>query len=203
MLNLVLFEPTSVSKASVIFQKPVELALFPKHSINVITPNIYELTAMYNAAKENGHFERMEWWSILDSFKVTSQFRQGKFRPMNLEAEIDVEILLRKTNPEQYGLEQQVDQEINYDHLLDLTVEGSVQQAMALLPYIPNILIKLGPRGTLCVRLAPKGHETKEKETNTLRLRGANVDVIVRYSPGLKHEGIVSVTGAGYLSPSL
>lgn len=77
--DLVLFEPTSVSKAAVIFQKPVKLELFPKHSINIITPNIFELKAMYNAAQENGHFEGKEWWTILDSFKVTSQFRQGKF----------------------------------------------------------------------------------------------------------------------------
>jgi hypothetical protein len=106
---------------------------------------------------------------------------------------------LRKTNPEQYGLDKQDDpQALSYDHLLDLITEGSVQQAMALLPYIPNILIKLGPRGTLCVRLAPTGQETKETETHSLRLQGTHVDVIVRYSPGLKHEGIVSVTGAGY-----
>lgn len=81
--------------------------------------------------------------------------------------------------------------------LADLVVEGSVQQAISLLPYIPNILIKLGPRGVLCVRLCPKGSAEKE-DSMTLRVKGATADVVVRYFPGLQHQGIVSVTGAGY-----
>lgn len=32
---------------------------------------------MYDAAQENGHFEGSDWWSILDSFKITSHFRRG------------------------------------------------------------------------------------------------------------------------------
>jgi pseudouridylate synthase / pseudouridine kinase len=151
---------------------------------------MFELKAMYDAAKENGHFEGSDWWSILDSFKITSLFRQGSFSPMLTE--IDVEILLRRVNPGKH----------NFDScdppMLDLIMEGSVQQALSLLPYIPNILIKLGPRGVLCVRLIPKADETNKSDINTLRLQGANADVIVRYFPGLMHQGIVSVTGAGY-----
>jgi len=84
-------------------------------------------------------------------------------------------------------------------HFADLAVEGSVQQAISLLPYTPNILIKLGPRGVLCVRLSPKGSRTKD-ESLTLRLNGPNVDVVIRYFPGLQHQGIISVTGAGFYS---
>lgn len=181
-------------KATTIFKKPVELGLFPKHSINIVTPNIFELKAMYDAAKENGHFEGSDWWSILDSFKITSRFRQGTFS-LTL-TEIDVEILLRRVNPTKHdfdGRQAKIDPPI-----LDLIMEGSVQQALSLLPYIPNILIKLGPRGVLSVRLVPKANETNKTDINTLRLQGANADVIVRYFPGLKHQGIVSVTGAGY-----
>jgi pseudouridylate synthase / pseudouridine kinase len=179
----------------VIFRKPVKLGLFPKHSINVITPNILELKAMYNAAQENGLFEGSEWWSILDSFKVTSQFRQGS--ELLDHAEIDVEILLRKITP---GKDSSVvdSKGGNIDPPLPgLIIEGSVQQAMSLLPYIPNVLIKLGPQGILCVRLFPKDAAINDTD-NTLRLRGAHVDVIVRYFPGLKTQGIVSVTGAGF-----
>lgn len=79
----------------------------------------------------------------------------------------------------------------------DLIGNGTVQQAIQLLPYIPNILIKLGERGVLSVRLCPKnGGDRDTKES--LRLRGVNTDVCMRHHPGLKHEGIVSVTGAGY-----
>jgi hypothetical protein len=80
----------------------------------------------------------------------------------------------------------------------DLIREGSVQQALALLPYIPNILLKLGSHGVLCVRLCPKNSEISYKDGKTLQSKGVDVDVIVRYYPGLKHDGIVSVTGAGY-----
>src|SRR5271156_4832900 len=76
--EIVLFEPTSVPKASVIFREPVELEVFPRHSINIVTPNMLELKAMHQAAQDNGYFEGPEWWSMLDSFKVTSQFRQGR-----------------------------------------------------------------------------------------------------------------------------
>lgn len=80
----------------------------------------------------------------------------------------------------------------------DLIHEGSVQQALALLPYIPNILLKLGSRGVLCIRLCPKNSEFHDKDGTTLQSQGVDADVVVRYYPGLKHEGIVSVTGAGY-----
>ena len=74
-----LFEPTSLERATIIFQKPVELGIYPNHSIDIITPNLYELKAMFNAAQGNHYFERPEWQSILDNIKLTHQFRQGNF----------------------------------------------------------------------------------------------------------------------------
>lgn len=73
----VLFEPTSVARAATIFQKPAQLGLFPKHSIDMITPNVFELKAMFNEAERNNHFEGEEWVSLIDSFGLTTQFRQG------------------------------------------------------------------------------------------------------------------------------
>ena len=81
----------------------------------------------------------------------------------------------------------------------DLIEKGTVQQAIQLLPYIPIILIKLGERGVLSVRLRTKD-SVQTDENGTLRLMGRNADVCVRYHPGLKHSGIVSVTGAGYIN---
>jgi pyridoxal/pyridoxine/pyridoxamine kinase len=63
----------------VIFEKPVDLKIFPNHSIDVITPNVFELKAMFKAAQDNDHFEGAEWRSLLDSFQLASQFRQGYF----------------------------------------------------------------------------------------------------------------------------
>jgi pseudouridine-5'-phosphate glycosidase/pseudouridine kinase len=45
--------------------------------MNIVTPNIYELKAMFTAAQENDFFESAEWWNVLDSFNITSLFRQG------------------------------------------------------------------------------------------------------------------------------
>ena len=81
----------------------------------------------------------------------------------------------------------------------DVATEGIVQQAIAMLPFIPNILIKLGARGVLSVRLCPKDSEVSGETSDLLlRSKGVHGDVIMRYYPGLKHQGIVSVTGAGY-----
>jgi hypothetical protein len=91
-----------------------------------------------------------------------------------------------------------VDLEILLKGMPDLIEKGTVQQAIQLLPYIPNILIKLGGRGVLSVRLRTKDSIDSD-EKGTLRLRGGNTDICVRYHPGLKNSGIVSVTGAGYL----
>jgi pseudouridine-5'-phosphate glycosidase/pseudouridine kinase len=79
LLMEVLFEPTSVPKARKLFEKPVELGLFPKHSVSIVTPNILELRSLYEAADENEFFAGSEWWSILDGFGITSQFRDGTF----------------------------------------------------------------------------------------------------------------------------
>ena len=64
-------------KSTVIFQKPVELGVFPNHSINIVTPNIYELSAMYDVARENGYFEILPWWSLVDSLRIPADFRES------------------------------------------------------------------------------------------------------------------------------
>lgn len=83
--------------------------------------------------------------------------------------------------------------------LPDLAGEGMIPQAIKLLPYIPNVLVKLGPLGVLLIRLCPKNSEIKSNP-NMLRINGVYVDVVIRHFPGLKHEGVVSVNGAGYTS---
>ena len=120
---------------------------------------------------------------------------------------LDVEILLRKvrvgdvtsdtTSPIVSVVESVVKGEER--PFADLVVEGSVQQAISLLPYIPNILIKLGSKGILCVRLSQKSSRAEDGFLS-LRSSGPNVDVVVQYFPGLHHQGIVSVTGAGFYS---
>ena len=89
----------------------------------------------------------------------------------------------------------------------DLVSEGVIQQAVTLLPYIPNILITLGPYGVLSVRLCPKSGNTSSRSqwsrwidvlSHSLRLPGVHGDVYLRHHRGMKSSKVVSVTGAGY-----
>jgi hypothetical protein len=126
---------------------------------------------------------------------------------------LDVEFLLRKASREhRHG---SLDDPIEFEYNVathspqnelelklgrDLMGEGALHQAVALLPYIPNIFIKLGSLGVLCVRLCPKDTEIKSTDASTLRFPGNDADVIVQHHRGLPHKGIVSMTGAGYIS---
>ena len=80
----------------------------------------------------------------------------------------------------------------------DLMGDGALQQAVALLPYIPNIFVKLGSLGVLCVRLCPKETKIKTTDASTLRFPGLESDIVVQHHRGLPQKSIVSVTGAGY-----
>jgi hypothetical protein len=62
----------------------------------------------------------------------------------------------------------------------------AADQAVALLPYIPNIYIKLGTFGVLSVRL---------DQSPSAGLRFG--DFVVQHHPGSPQKAIVSVTGAG------
>jgi pseudouridylate synthase / pseudouridine kinase len=148
------------------------LDLFPDHSISIVTPTIHELEAMVTAAQINGFFDSNQWWTILDSFGVESLFRRGT---TSHTAKVAVDIHLK--------------------HMPDLIESGIIQQAIQLLPYIPNILIKLGPRGVVSIYLSPKTTKT----VKGVRSQGKNVDVCVQHHLGTKVDQIVSVTGAGYI----
>lgn len=66
------FEPVSNVKGAGLFQmkKPYRLSVFPKPSVNLATPNIHELAAMYHAARESDAFERNDWWGIIDALGI-------------------------------------------------------------------------------------------------------------------------------------
>lgn len=67
-----IFEPVSNMKSAGIFQlpKPHTLSVFPSPSIHLATPNIYELSAMYTAARENNFFDRGDWWDVIDALGI-------------------------------------------------------------------------------------------------------------------------------------
>ncbi|KAF4975902.1 hypothetical protein FZEAL_7375 [Fusarium zealandicum] len=65
------FEPVSTAKSMNLFcpQKGhPKLRVFPKPTVDIASPNSYELAAMYSAARENGYLESPEWFDIIDAF---------------------------------------------------------------------------------------------------------------------------------------
>ncbi|GKT42015.1 pseudouridine-metabolizing bifunctional protein [Colletotrichum spaethianum] len=65
----VAFEPVSTAKSISLFPREhPHLGVFPNPGIDIASPNHYELTAMYSAAKENGFFDTPEWFEVIDAF---------------------------------------------------------------------------------------------------------------------------------------
>lgn len=70
----VAFEPVSMQKSKGLFppQKGMpRLQVFPDASVDLASPNTYELAAMYDVAKENGYLEEPEWFDVIDAFRMT------------------------------------------------------------------------------------------------------------------------------------
>jgi pseudouridylate synthase / pseudouridine kinase len=66
----VAFEPVSAEKSTRLFgqysgQPP--LGVYPQPSLDLASPNTYELAAMYGAAKENGYLDTMDWFQVIDA----------------------------------------------------------------------------------------------------------------------------------------
>ncbi|KAI5210156.1 IdgA domain protein [Aureobasidium subglaciale] len=70
----VAFEPVSTAKASRILQLPRQTPLrtFPDASIHLSTPNSMELSALYEAARSLGFFDRQDWWAVIDALGIPS-----------------------------------------------------------------------------------------------------------------------------------
>ena len=68
------FEPVSNAKSvrPLHLPNPHILSTFPNPSINLTTPNRYELEAMHSAAREGGFFERADWWEVIDALGIPS-----------------------------------------------------------------------------------------------------------------------------------
>jgi len=94
-------------------------AVYPKHDVDLITPNEHELDAIYKAAHERDYFERQDWWTVIDALGISST-----------------------------GVTVQLG-ELTTPELVD---EGVPQRMIQLLPFIPNIITKLGAKGMQLIR---------------------------------------------------
>ncbi|CAG8529237.1 1306_t:CDS:10 [Cetraspora pellucida] len=117
------FEPTSVPKSFKILKDQLLFSkLLTTHALTYITPNIYELKAMYYEAEKYGYFnfDNHLWFQKLDELNIGQKFRT------------DVERIITK-----------------HPKLLFLQNDGILVQVVNFLPYLPNIIVKLGENGIL------------------------------------------------------
>ncbi|RYP90564.1 hypothetical protein DL770_003326 [Monosporascus sp. CRB-9-2] len=67
----VAFEPVSIEKSARLFCSPKgleSLGVFPNASVDLATPNQYELASMHAAAQQNEYLDDSRWWGVIDSF---------------------------------------------------------------------------------------------------------------------------------------
>ncbi|KAI0482755.1 Indigoidine synthase A like protein-domain-containing protein [Xylariaceae sp. FL0804] len=65
------FEPVSLEKSARLFLAGKELddlGVFPSSTVDLATPNQYELAAMHAAALEREYFDDQRWWGVVDAF---------------------------------------------------------------------------------------------------------------------------------------
>lgn len=157
------FEPVSTAKAVRLFEPPNRsniskeyiLPVFPNHSLNIVTPNHFELASMHAAAREAGCFERQDWWEVIDAMGIPASGARSRLAMSSTPTLVD---------------------------------QGVPQQSMQLLPFMPCILAKLGPKGVLLTMLLGKEDE---------RLRHGNAaPYIISRSRG---EGPASTVGGVYM----
>jgi pseudouridine-5'-phosphate glycosidase/pseudouridine kinase len=93
--------------------------VYPKHDVDLTTPNERELDAIYMAAQERDYLEWQDWWTVIDALGIPSTGVSAQLQEL--------------TTPE-------------------LVNEGIPQRMVQLLPFIPNIITKLGGRGMQLIR---------------------------------------------------
>ena len=176
----VAFEPVSNEKGARLFHKSTEAVsgedVFPNHKIELCTPNIFELEAMYVAAREAELFQSPRWWDVVNH--------------MNLSASGSRDLLVRALG-------------------VELVERGVPQMMLQLVPYAPQLVVKLGARGCLVAILLPAGDarlSSPEAGRYVLarvedeKAAGGMGGVYMRLFPPaemVREEDVVSVNGVG------
>lgn len=125
------FEPTSTVKCSAIVpalsawsSQAAQFSTTPP--IGYASPNLLELSVMYQSAQDLGLLSTEQHWLRLNSFDLGGEYRN------------QIEMLCRRPGP--------VD-------LSSLLRDGVPQMAVSLLPYFQHLIIKCGDRGQYCIHL--------------------------------------------------
>lgn len=87
----VAFEPVSTAKSRRLFLASAlgKPGVVPDHNVDLVTPNTYELSAMYAAAQDVELFERQDWWHVIDSLGLSSMGSRDKLVAITNTALVD------------------------------------------------------------------------------------------------------------------
>ncbi|EPX71355.1 carbohydrate kinase [Schizosaccharomyces octosporus yFS286] len=97
------------------------LDVLKNSSVDYITPNLYELDILFEAIKQRGLCETDKWWETINSYGITSSYYT------------------------------QIERLSKAAKFKELTENGILQKCLHILPFVKNIIIKLGSKGALLV----------------------------------------------------
>lgn len=121
-----IFEPVSAAKSVRLFGGPERLGVYPGHVVDLATPNIYELSAMHDAAQQRGYFrDAPDWHAAVDRFNIRG-------REVDYKGYFDEMMASTSTEVREADVPRKV---------------------LHLLPYIPSIVVKLGDQGCLLAEI--------------------------------------------------
>ncbi|EPS37799.1 hypothetical protein H072_8423 [Dactylellina haptotyla CBS 200.50] len=156
---IVVCEPTSAAKAGRIAQQFPQLKHWPKHEIDIISPNVHELDQMYTT-----------WILSADSrtpkLHQKTVYCQGFIRDQ--DSVEDTPELEKKNKPlvrfhkNIQSIASQLREHRNVKTPNPEELITIVKKATAILAVTPTLLIKLGDEGVLVVRLVSSPNETQQ-----------------------------------------
>ncbi|BCS06782.1 IdgA domain protein [Aspergillus luchuensis] len=86
----VAFEPVSTAKSRRLFGSAIKPSdCVPNNTVSLAAPNQFELAAMYQAARENGHLDSEEWWRIIDAMGMTGSGSRERLVAMTSATLVD------------------------------------------------------------------------------------------------------------------
>ncbi|KAK4141616.1 Indigoidine synthase A like protein-domain-containing protein [Dichotomopilus funicola] len=210
----VAYEPVSAAKSQRLFpafkrkttpSSPSPLGVFPSPSVHLCTPNQYELRAMYDAATRHGYLDHERspaWFAVLDAFGILSGARE---RFLNILTE-PISSSASSSSTSSTG-EAAEDIPTTITAATEIIDAGIPVQCINLLPYIPTLLAKLGPRGALLVTILshddPRLRDLAHARYVVSRTMNENTDVggvYMRLFPAAERvdeREVVSVNGIG------
>jgi pseudouridine-5'-phosphate glycosidase/pseudouridine kinase len=75
------FEPVSTTKSTRLFTPTdAHIPVYPDHIVDIASPNVLELGAMHNAARNAGLLERQDWWTVVDALGIPSSGARNRFQ---------------------------------------------------------------------------------------------------------------------------